>query len=277
MNTSMKKTLLATTIALTLGTPAVEAALVNDVLGDYFWSTYNANFTVLAPNGGAWGAANGVEMYWDGDAYAASSDYTGPGGASNITMNSTMPFLGALWMAHDIQMFMPGSYAFDVSLGGGNPETGILNATVGAGQLGMHMLWDWHGNNNIDIFVVFDQNSMFGSGLLYSTQTNTKGQYTCDPGYTGTITKNCLYDGPMYGSPGAPVKNQVWMLASTDGNGDGVMGITMLSGGPFEGFSFNFNATLTYPEPAVPIPAAAWLLGSGLLGLVATARRRQRC
>jgi hypothetical protein len=272
MNTNLKKTLLASSIALTLGTANVEAALVGGVLGAYEWSTYNANFTTLDPNGGAFGAANGVNMQWDGNAYNASSDYVGPGGVSNITLSSTTPFYGQLWAAHDIQMFMPGSYSFDIALGGGVPETGMMNVTVGAGQLGMHMLWDWNANLNMDIFVVFDLNSVFGSGLLYSTQTNATGGYTCNPGYTGPITKNCLYDNDTSGL----TKNQVWMLASADGDGDGVMGIPMMPSGPLEGFSFNFNANLTYPEPAVPLPAAAWLLGSGLMGLVAAARRRKR-
>jgi hypothetical protein len=216
-------------------------------------------------------------MVWDGNAYNASSDYAGLGSAANVTASSTTPFLGHAWTAHDIQMFLPGSYSFDVTLGGGNPETGILSETVGAGQLGMHMLFDWNANLNIDIFVVFAQNSIFGSGLLYSTQQDINGWYqTCDAGFSGTVTKNCLYDGGNFGSAGAPVKNQVWMLASADGNGDGVMGIPMMPGGPFQGFSFNFNANLTATPDPIPIPAAVWLFGSGLLGLVGVARRRKK-
>ncbi len=36
----------------------------------------------------------------------------------------------------------------------------------------------------------------------------------------------------------------------------------------------NITMTQTANVSAVPVPAAVWLLGSGLLGLVAVARRR---
>jgi hypothetical protein len=41
--------------------------------------------------------------------------------------------------------------------------------------------------------------------------------------------------------------------------------------GAYEG---NFSVTYTY-TPAVPIPAAIWLFGSGLIGLIAVARRKK--
>lgn len=49
-----------------------------------------------------------------------------------------------------------------------------------------------------------------------------------------------------------------------------------MENGPFPGFNAAFN--LTAPgliTSQVPVPAAAWLLGSGLLGLVSVARRRK--
>jgi hypothetical protein len=134
----------------------------------------------------------------------------------------------------------------------------------------MHMLFDWNGNLNIDVFIVFAQNSVFGSGTLASSDSK------CMSLYTGTITKNCLYDIPTYGVGTIPVTNEVWTLASVDGNGDGVMGIPMAAGGPFAGFNMNFNFNLTATPDPVPIPGAAWLLGSGLMGLVAMARRRKQ-
>ena len=243
----MEKSVLTAAVlgALSLGAPSAHAVLVTNVLGTAAaWVTDSANFALLANNGSVVSGTNDVKMVWNNQAFNASSDYIGPGSAANVTASSTAPHWGFRWTAHDIQVFTPGSYSFDTALGGGNSESGILYVTVGAAQLGMHMLFDWGSSRNIDTFVVFDPNKAFGSGLLYSTQKNTKGQNMCAAYYTGTITKNCIWDGYYYGSDGIPVKNQIWMLSSVDGNGDGIMGIPWQQGGPFQGWSVNFNANL---------------------------------
>ena len=50
---------------------------------------------------------------------------------------------------------------------------------------------------------------------------------------------------------------------------DGILGLGMIDGA-FVGFNANFDFTTP-----VPVPAAVWLFGSGLLGLVGVARRRK--
>ncbi len=279
MNPMMKKTVIASGVAMALGAPSAFAVGVNDVYGDASFFTDSANFTMLAANGGVVGGTNDVTMTWDGDLFTASSDYTGPGSYANVTASSTAPFFGHTWVAHDIQVFAPGSYTFDVTLGGGNPEVGTLSATVGAGQIGMHMLFDWNSNNNIDVFVVATPGTMFGTGLVYSTQTNKSGAFKCDSSFTGTIVKNCLFDGGPYGGLGQPAPSTVWMLASGDPDGDGVNGIPMAAGGPFAGFNANFNASMggiaDVSDIPIPVPAAVWLFGSGLIGLVGIARRKK--
>jgi hypothetical protein len=300
---SRRKSLLASSIALALGAPGVQAALVTDLYGPANWSTDSANFTMLTPGGntmGLDGGANNVNMVWDGNGYNASSDYTGPGGPSNVTAATTDLFFSATWTAHDVQVFVPGTYSFDVGDNTPGPGTGgpagangevvgtMLTATVLPGQLGMHMLFDWSGNNNIDMFMVLSPSSVFGAGIGRSEPISAIGTGTnaCDNvGLTATAPiKNCLFDGKPFGSAGKPLGSQVWMLASVDGDGDGIMGIPMAPGGPFAGFSANFNANLTSlvcdgdcpPPPPVPLPAAVWLFGSGLLGLIGVAHRKKK-
>lgn len=267
----MNKTLVASAIGMALlGADVANAAQVAGILGNGTWSTNHANFTMLGIAGGNVRGTNDVNMAWDGNAYTASSDYVGPGSASNVTMTSTTPFFGYLWSAHDIQVFQPGSYSFDTTLGGGNAEAGMLNVTVGAGQLGMHMLFDWSGSLNMDVFVVLAQNSVFGSGMVQSMDPAN-----CDNLSAATSPiANCLWDGAGIVPGFKPTYNQLWMLATADGNGDGIMGIPMVSGGPFAGFNATFNANLEF-TPTVPVPAAAWLFGSGLAGLLGVARRRK--
>ena len=253
----IRKTLLASSIVLSLGAPAANAVLVTNVFGPYNRSTDRANFTMLSAGSGIVGGTNDVAMVWDGNAYTASSDYTGPGSGANVTASSTTAFFGYTWAAHDIQVFAPGSYSFDVTLGGGATETGALNVTVGLGQIGMHMLFDWASSSNIDVFIVVNKDSVFGSGV---------GTKVVGSPCTST-TLNCLWTGKGYAggnAANAPAGNKVWMLASVDGNGDSKMGIPMPAGGPFAGFNINFNANLITPEcgfsdcplPPVPVPAA---------------------
>jgi hypothetical protein len=96
----------------------------------------------------------------------------------------------------------------------------------------MHMLFDWNGGTNNDIFVVFALNSVFGSGIAFSS--NTAGCASASLGGSATQL-NCLWDGAGYVgglSSNKPAGSMVWNLASVDGNGDGIMGIPLAQGGP---------------------------------------------
>lgn len=61
-------------------------------------------------------------------------------------------------------------------------------------------------------------------------------------------------------------------VVTLDADSNGIPGTTM-TGAPFIGYSFAINGTLT---AVVPVPAAAWLFWSGLVGLVGVAGQRAR-
>jgi hypothetical protein len=68
-----------------------------------------------------------------------------------------------------------------------------------------------------------------------------------------------------------------------DDPSDGVMAVssagTPMATAPFAGQTAAFSGTLTCTDcqaPTVPVPAAVWLFGSGLLGLVGVARRKAK-
>ena len=56
-------------------------------------------------------------------------------------------------------------------------------------------------------------------------------------------------------------------------NPDGIRGVGMIDGA-FVGFNANFDFVVP-DTSAVPVPAAVWLFGTGLMGLVGVARRKK--
>ncbi len=199
------------------------------------YSYTGGNFTMLTPSGGLQGGTNDVQGSWNGTVYNSQSDV---GAAGNMTLSSTTKFSGYLWTAHNIQVFSQGTYTF----------TETNNATqklvVGAGQIGAHMLFDWNTAKDIGVADVWNVNSTYTA-----------------PFWTG--------GGVVAGDSWSGNNGHIWGLASTGGQG--------MPNGPFGGFKANFNlynGTNVTPAP-VPLPAAVWLFGSGLLGLVGVARRKR--
>jgi len=231
----------------------------------------NNNFTMLDPGGGRVGGTNTVNATWDGTLNTAVDT-----AIVNMTISSDTTFMGTLWDAHDVMLFGPGEYTFetcpgpvingkaaDGSLCGSTPVPVIMS--VDAGQVGAHMLFDWNGNVNIDVVNVWDLNAIWAFG---PNDGNTKSILETQDSNCNGIGKKADLGSPEC----AAFFATEWLFASTDDNGDGIPGTPMVDG-PFRGFNANFNLR---PEvSAVPVPAAIWLMGSGLLGLLGVASKRK--
>lgn len=117
----------------------------------------------------------------------------------------------------------------------------ITLTAMGPGLVQANMLFDWNGNLDIPVVVDFSM---------------TPTAWVTDPN----------------------VDAYQFAIATLDGNGDGIPGYPMATP-PFQGFNATFGGTATVTNVdtgQVPVPAAVWLFGSGLLGLVGVSRRRKK-
>jgi len=160
----------------------------------------------------------------------------------------------------------------------GNCGTAELEAALGVISLDTNTLLG-SKTNSVGNISGWSQDE-FGLGTLdVTTWTQTTGTWEL----TGSITPLFYvekydqgYDLYTYmGGPTSPFSD------SWDGNNRGTIGeqCRTTGGGPPVG-DVNCNATTShisvyYAETVVPVPAAVWLFGSGLLGLVGIARRRR--
>lgn len=175
-------------------------------------------------------------------------------------------------------MYNPGGGVVDANDGGAGTSayvTGMIDTVAGTFSL-----------SSTDPF--FALNWSTSGGTLFGPGTYTVS--TADPlpgvsggNYTFTVGAGQLggqIDFAWGGTTGIDVV-MVWNVVSSGGNttytstdwdSNGTPGAGMIDG-PFPGFSANFN--MTHPT-VIPVPAAVWLLGSGLLGLVGIARRKKK-
>lgn len=112
-----------------------------------------------------------------------------------------------------------------------------------------------------------------GSGTgNYSYQLTNAGQF----GVHTFFDWSGNYDIPVLAvlqvTAGNPMTGPATVV-SVDSDGDGVPGHQMLTQ-PFPGQTPAFGGVMI-PVSAIPVPAAVWLFGSGLLGLVGVARRKK--
>lgn len=294
----LKKTVLATALTAVIGTSAMVAP--NTASADVITFSWSGLFTMLTNAGNALVNTDYQYNSWNGNRTDITGTMTfdtstGSGSGTVVPFNF---FNGGPAVAASINMQAIGD-------GMGGPGTLILG----------NMLFNWNGNNGIPVSIVLDGAGMFGTmmgGPLTVGQTITGvGTYGASDGVakgswamglmpvatttwnTSTVPGTTFGTNPSGQLPliadNALVTNydvnpalagyQTCTDQSTATGNQCALGIggSPMQTAPFPNYNANFDiASLTVTSiSAVPVPAAVWLFGSGLLGLVGIARRKK--
>jgi hypothetical protein len=150
--------------------------------------------------------------------------------------------------------------------------TSVVDTAAGSGQFNSGSTpffgIPWTGT------VTFGAEASGAGSWMYNMGTGSSATGTYNFSLApGQVAMGILFDWNV--SMGIPVLN----ILNADGSGvdidgDGVLG-TKMAAGPFVGSPVGFAGQPAGGSP-IPVPAAVWLFGSGLVGLVGVARRRRK-
>ncbi len=194
---------------------------------------------------------------------------TGTGISQFGTFESVTPFFGYLWTADVDMMFS----AQANGLGAQNYSWDNRTFTDIAG--GTYQQITCKTGMTIDGCAGVDPTwtQTATATLGYSFSFTNMGQMAAGTFFDWSVNDDIAVLAVFQASPTATGFD----VASVDTDGDGVPG-TAMNNGPFNGQTPEFSGAMTCQDcapPAIPVPAAVWLFGSGLIGLVGVARRRK--
>jgi hypothetical protein len=264
---NIKKTALCAAITTALGVSSA------NVSADIINATFSGWFTMLQPSGTTAlinGDASTQGFYGRRTAVNGTMTFDTLAGTGGANFDPFSFFGSGLAAATAISFQAVGD-----GLGGGGPLV--------LGNMG----FNWNGNNGIPVSIVMDASGFFGAvagGLTTSQVIAGTGALAATDNFLFNFGK-FSYTLPLGAIPMATTTfnttdigvvalgtNPSGTLPFTD---DGIGGSPMAVG-PFPGFNANFDITSIHVDSVtIPVPAAVWLFGSGLLGLVGVARRKK--
>ncbi|MDH5648114.1 MAG: VPLPA-CTERM sorting domain-containing protein [Gammaproteobacteria bacterium] len=240
----MKKSVLATAVVMAMGVGAAQAATTHTYAGTMEF--YDASGTLAFVDPAVVGA------------------FDLPGGTGSFTSGNT--FNGFHWTADVVQM-----YGYDTNVGG------VQNFNFKTDSI----QWFYTDGTNETCHEVTGSGTCApnpGKTVLFTPGLSLYADYAFSLTNAGQFAAGTFFDWST--NQDIPVlsvqqitsvsPSGVMTTVSVDSDGDGILGTAMLTS-PFPDQQPSFNGTLT----PVPVPAAVWLFGSGLLGLVGVARRKK--
>ena len=272
----LKKTALSAAVATAMG-----ASMVNTASADVITVAYDGWFTMINASGTGNLVNTDAEfgpMYGRRTAVTGTMTFDTANGSGGGTMEA-FSFFGS-----------GNASATTISF------QAVGNGAGGAGPLVLgNMGFNWNGTFGIPTSIVLDASGFFGAvanGLTTSDIISGTGSLGATDDFAFGFGALGTYALPMGPAPiatttfntsdvdtGAPITvgdNPSGTLPFTD---DGIGG-TPMKAGPFPGFNANFDIlnlhVVSVDTGVIPVPAAVWLFGSGLVGLVGVARRRRK-
>jgi hypothetical protein len=266
----MKKSLIAIAIASSMTVAGSANADIIDLSWDGIFTMVNPTGTGVVGNPGP----DQADAFGTGTFVSGTMQFDTATGQGSATM---VPFT----FSGNTASLTPGLTTLTaIGDGMGGPGTLVLGA----------MDFNWGPNLGIPVYIVGDAAGFFGASGPGPGTALSVGDVVSGVGAisttTGSMGAYAAYANPALSSP-LPFA-MTTLDVNQDANGalvgggfplsdDGISGVAMATA-PFPDHNANFDITkmtITGVTPAVPVPAAVWLFGSGLLGLVGVARRRK--
>jgi hypothetical protein len=160
----------------------------------------------------------------------------------------------------------------------------ITTLSMAGTQINSQLLGDWNGNYNMPALLQWDATGLInaiGYGLQVGDKLSGNSLYrdynhdhVYDPSelLTANLGSAAPYSDTLISGKGVPLQAYAPLAATAATQG--------FTSGPFTGFKLYLdigsgNSMYVTSVSSVPVPAAVWLFGSGLLGLIGMACRRK--